>query len=104
MSEYLFGTEEDKNLSTENMSASWNCSNVDILLTQHGLINLRDETNGGKKRLTKIAKKRDAGSTPNLTQYLSALGGGDFCWVALLNSEKNSGFTMGRQHSRALMV
>lgn len=36
--------------------------------------------------------------------YLSALGGGNFCWAALLSSEKNSGFTMGRQQSRAQIV
>lgn len=36
--------------------------------------------------------------------YLSALGGGNFRWAALLSSEKNSGFTMGRQQSRAQIV
>lgn len=36
--------------------------------------------------------------------YLWALGADNFCWTALLSSEKNSGFTMGRQHSRAAIV
>lgn len=36
--------------------------------------------------------------------YLSALGSGSFCCTALLNALKNSGFTMGRQHSNAQIV
>lgn len=49
MSEYLFGIEEDEGLCTENVSASWNRSEVDNFLTQHGFINLRGKTAGERK-------------------------------------------------------
>lgn len=48
-SEYLFGIEEREGLPTENVSASWNFSKVDVLLIQTGFINLWDKTKGGKK-------------------------------------------------------
>lgn len=41
---YLFGTEEYNGLSRENLSANWNRSKINILFTQAGLINVRDET------------------------------------------------------------
>lgn len=58
MSDYLFGIEEDEGLSTENVSASWNCSKVDILLTQYGFINLWDKTEGERKSYTLGYKER----------------------------------------------
>lgn len=40
----LFGTEENKGLSSEKLFAKWNRSKVNILLIQAWLIDLRHET------------------------------------------------------------
>lgn len=41
---HLFATEEYEGLSSEQLFATWNCSKVNILFIQAGLIDLRDET------------------------------------------------------------
>lgn len=112
MSVYLFGTEEHKGLSSENVSASWIRSKVNILFIQTGFINLRDETKKNNKWLRCLDTTFDVHLIISLklftlqwvVLYLSASGGANFCCAALLNSEKNSGFTMGRQQSRAEIV
>lgn len=63
VSGYLLGIQEDEGLPTENVSASCNCSQVDILLTQHWFINLWDKTEGEKK-CKYLDKKFKAGWSP----------------------------------------
>lgn len=65
-SEYLFGIEEREGLPTENVSASWNFSKVDVLLIQTGFIHLWDKTKGGK-RLTYLDSIQSVMLTPSST-------------------------------------
>lgn len=102
----LFGIKENEGLSTEQLFTSWNRPKINILVAQDGLVDFRIEAWGKCERQKRcLVLCREASLQPWWKDfYLSGLGGGRFCWTALLSSEKNSGFTMGQQHSKAEMV